>query len=481
MNGPIRRVAAVLFVAFALLILNVTYIQAIDTSRYRDNPLNSRVAASISGKERGLIVSADGTVLARSIANPDDPSRFTRTYPEGPAFAQVVGYSSLLFGDEGLERVYAEDLRSRRDLTLSDVITALMGKDLRPKSLQLTLDDSLQKMAFEALGERKGSVVAIDPSTGAVLAMVSTPSFDPEAMLAPNATVLRNLLLDDPDEPLANRSIGRTYPPGSTFKVIVAASAIENGVAGPDTDFLDPTEFPLPGSTSAIRNYERGPCVDGTHVTLDTAFRRSCNTIFAMLGLDLGAATLAETATSFGFGTSPVFELPVQTSFFPDPANLDGPALAQSAIGQRDVRATPFEMAMVSAAIANNGLLMQPYLVSRVVDASGTTIVERTPELLSRTVSAATATIVAQLMEGVVASGTGTRATVPNVRVAGKTGTAETSSGSPDVWFIAFAPVDSPTIALAVLVEGAGENATGGSVAAPIAQKILDFWLQGRT
>lgn len=480
MNGPIRRVATVLFVAFALLVLNVTYLQAIDTSRYRDNPLNPRVAASISGKERGLIVTAGGTVLARSIADPDDPSRFARRYPEGPAYAHVVGYSSLLFGDEGLERAYADQLRSRRDLTLSDVIAALMGRDLRPRSLELTLDDSLQAVAFEAMGEQKGSVVAIDPSTGAVLAMVSTPSFDPESMLASDAADLRAALLDDPDEPLANRSIARTYPPGSTFKVVVAASAVENGTAGPDTEFLDPTEVALPGSTGTIRNYDRGFCVDGTRVTFETAFRKSCNTIFAMLGLELGPATLAETATAFGFGASPLFELPVQPSSFPDPTDLDGPALAQSAIGQRDVRATPLEMAMVASAIANRGLLMQPYLVKRVVDASGTTVTEKTPELLSRTVSSATATIVAQLMEGVVASGTGTRATVPNVRVAGKTGTAETPSGSPDVWFIAFAPVESPTIALAVFVEGAGENATGGSVAAPIAQKILDFWLRGR-
>jgi peptidoglycan glycosyltransferase len=477
MNGPIRRVATFLFIAFALLVLNVTYIQAIDTSRYRDNPLNPRVAASITGKERGLIVTADGTVLARSIADPTDPSLFTRTYPEGAVFAQVVGYSSLLFGDEGLERVYADDLRSKRDLTLSDVIGALMGRDLRPKSLQLTLDDGLQNAAFEALGDHTGSIVAIDPTTGAVLAMVSTPSYDPGSMLLPDAADVRAALLADPNEPLANRAVARTFPPGSTFKVIVAASAIENGVAGPDTAFLDPSEFPLPGSTSSISNYEPGPCADGTKVTLETAFRRSCNTIFAMLGLDVGAATLNETSVSFGFDVPSAFELPTEQSFFPSPDDLDGPALAQSSIGQRDVRATPLEMATVAAAIANDGLLMQPYLVSRIIDAAGNTISEKTPELFGRAVSSATATIVAQMMEGVVASGTGTKATVPNIRVAGKTGTAETPSGSPDVWFIAFAPVEHPTIALAVLVEDAGENATGGSVAAPIAQKVLSYWL----
>jgi penicillin-binding protein A len=477
MNGPIRRVAAFLFVAFALLVLNVTYIQAIDTARYRDNPLNPRVAASLTGKERGLIVTSDGTVLARSIPDPTDPSRFTREYPQGPAYAQVVGYSSLLFGDEGLERVYADELRSRRDLTLSDVIDALMGRDLRPKSLELTLDSGLQQAAFEALEDREGAVVAIDPSTGAVLAMVSTPSYDPEVMLGPDATELRAALLDDPDEPLANRAIERTYPPGSTFKVLVAASAAENGIAGPNTVFDDPSEFPLPGTTSIIHNYEAGPCKDGTTVTLDYAFRNSCNTIFAMLGLQIGAQALYDTAFSFGFDQPAQFQLPTQQSFFPEPT-IDGPALAQSAIGQRDVRATPLEMAVVAAAVGNGGLMMQPFLVSRVVDATGSTLSETNPELQDRAVSSATATLVAQMMEGVVASGTGTRATVPNVRVAGKTGTAETGNGSPDVWFIGFAPVDNPTIALAVMIQDAGESATGGSVAAPVAGELLNYWLQ---
>jgi peptidoglycan glycosyltransferase len=467
-----------MLVAFGLLLLNVTYIQAIATSKYRDNPLNPRVAASISGKERGLIVTSDGTVLARSIADPDDPSRFAREYPEGAPYAQVVGFSSLLFGDEGLERVYADDLRSRSDLTLSDVINALMGRDLRPKSLELTLDNGLQHAAFDAMGDNVGAVVAIDPKTGAVLAMVSTPSYDPEVMLAPNAAELRNALLEDPNEPLANRAVSRTYAPGSTFKVVVASSAVENGVAGPTTSFDDPIEFPLPGSTSVIHNYDRRACVDGTAVTLAEAFRKSCNTIFAMLGLQIGADRLYDTAVSFSFDGPMRFDLPTQQSYFPDPSEVDAPALAQSSIGERDVRATPLEMAMVAAGIANNGDIMQPYLVGRVVDATGETLSEVTPELKTSAVSAATATIVSQMMEEVVASGTGTRATVPNVRVAGKTGTAESSTGSPAVWFIGFAPVDDPTIAIAVLVLNGGENATGGSVAAPIAGEILNYWLQ---
>lgn len=481
MNGPIRRLAIALFVGFAVLLVNVTYLQAIAADRYRDDPRNPRVAAALTGKERGLIVTADGTPVAISVANPNDPSRFIRRYPAGATYAHTVGYSSLLFGDEGLERVYAEELRSKRDLTLSDVIAALFGRDLRPKSLQLTLDAGLQQASFDALGGRRGAIVALRPSTGEVLAMVSSPGFDPASLLGPDAADVRSRLLDDPDEPLLNRAIGRTYPPASTFKVVVASAAVETGLAGPDSLFPDPTEVTLPSSTATIRNYDRGPCVDGTQVTLDTAFRRSCNTIFAMLGMELGAATLAETAQSFGFGIALPLELPVQPSVFP--TDLDEAALAQSAIGQRDVRATPFEMAAVAATVANGGLLMRPYLVQRVVDADGADVAVTEPEILARVVSPATAAIVAEMMEGVVASGTGTKATVPNVRVAGKTGTAENDEGPPDVWFIAFAPVEAPTIALAVLIEGggdAGENATGGSVAAPVARQVLEYWLQDR-
>ncbi len=478
MNRPMRRVTAFLFVAFAALLLNVTYIQAIATSKYRDSPLNPRVAASITGKERGLIVTADGTVLARSIADPSDPSRFTREYPQGAVYAQVVGYSSLLFGDEGLERAYADELRSRRDLTVSDLIDALMGRDLSPKSLELTLDNALQHAAYDALGDNVGAVVALDPQTGAVLAMASTPSFDPESMLAANAHTLREQLLADPKEPLVNKAIARTYPPASTFKVVVASSAVENGVAGPTTQFNDLAELPLEGSTSSIHNYGNGPCRDGTTVPLDVAFRYSCNTIFAMLGLQVGAPTLYETSLQFGFDAPVGLELSAEESYFPTPNELDGPALAQSSIGERDVKATPLEMAMVASSIAHEGVLMQPYLVSRIVDVSGQTLDQTTPQIRSEVVSSATATVVAQMMEGVVASGTGTRATVPNVRVAGKTGTTDAGSSSQAVWFIGFAPVDNPTIALAVVVLDAGENATGGTVAAPIAGNILNYWLQ---
>lgn len=483
MNQPVRRLAAALFIAFAVLILDVTYLQVVAGPRYRDDDRNPRVVASRTAKERGLILSADRQILAESVADPNDPQRFSRSYPERELYAHLVGFSSLNFGDDGLELLYADDLRSKRDLTVSDLLSALLGGDLRPKSIQLTVDHGLQQAAYAALDDQRGSVVAIRPDTGEVLAMVSRPSFDPNAFLTADAIVAREGLLADPTEPLANRSINRTYPPGSTFKVVVTGSAIESGAAGPDTLFPDPLELELPGTIEVIRNFDRQVCEDGEEVTLQTAFRRSCNTVFGLLGLQLGAETLFEAAEAFGFNQDLPLEIPVLDSVFPVPADFtnDLPALAQSAIGQRDVRATPLQMALIAAAIANDGIMMEPFLVSRIYDADGAAISEPEPELLQRAVSPSTAAIISDLMERVVASGTGTRATVPNVRVAGKTGTAETGVGPPHVWFIGFAPVEQPVIALAVLVESggeAGENATGGSVAAPIAQEILAYWVQ---
>lgn len=482
MNGPLRRLAAALFAALTLLILNVTYLQVVAGPSYRDDPRNPRVVASRTGKERGLILSADGTVLAESVADPADPQSFARRYPQGELYAHLVGFSSLNFGDDGLEKVYADDLRSKRDLTASDLISALLGGDLRPRSLQLTVDAALQEAAWEALGDQRGAVVAIRPSTGEILAMVSKPSFDPNVFLGSEAIPAREALLADLSEPLANRVTNRTYPPGSTFKVIDAGAAIESGAAGPETRFPDPIQLELPGTVEVIRNFDGDACGTGTDVSLEDAFRRSCNTIFGLLGLQLGAEQLWAQAEAFGFNQEIPFDLPVLASVFPSPSEFrdDLPALAQSAIGQRDVRATPLQMALTAVAVANGGLIMEPYLVARRFDADGRILAETEPELWQRAVSPSTADILTLLMERVVTSGTGTRATVPNVRVAGKTGTAETGLGPPHAWFIGFAPVERPSIAIAVLVEAggeAGENATGGSVAAPIAREVFTEWV----
>lgn len=481
MNGPIRRMASLLFIGFGLLLGALTWFQVIGADGYRSDPRNVRTAISISGKERGLIVTGDGTVLARSNPDPADPQAYQREYPEGATFAHVVGYTSRLVGDSGLESAYRNELRSRRDLTISDVIAALFGRDLRPENLLVTIDAELQRAAAAALEGSRGAVVAIEPSTGAVLAYVSSPGFDPNTFLGAAAVTNRQAVLDDPAEPIRDRAGTELYPPGSTFKAVVATTAVESGIAGPETTFDDPVVYELPGSTATIGNADGGACGDGVSVTLQTALVRSCNTIFAALSVRVGAAAIGQTATSFGFDRAIEFPWALAESSFPEPQlDADPAALAQSGIGERDVRVTPIQMAMVAAAIANDGEVLRPYIVSQVFDADGNAREVTESRVIGRAMSPATAVVMSQMMERVVTSGTGQQASITGVRVAGKTGTAVPEPGQPDVWFIGFAPVDSPQIAIAVMLEDGGplgESGTGGSVAAPIAGALMERYL----
>lgn len=481
MNGPIRRLAAGLFGALAALLLAVSWFQVVRADDLKNDALNPRPALSERGKERGVIVTRDGVIVARSVENPDDRGSFDREYPEGEAFAHVVGYASFLFGNNALEDAYATQLRSRRDLTISDLLAAVLGRDLRPQNIEITIDATLQRAALEALGENRGAVVAIDPATGAVLAAVSSPSFNPEDLLGEDAQESWDQALADPGEPLRDRATRELYAPGSTFKVVVAAAAQDTGRAGPGTEFPDPTEFELPGSESTISNFDGGPCNDGNSVTLLRAFVRSCNTVFADLAIRLGATDIGITAETLGFNQDLDYPWEIPHAVW-QTAELeaDPAALAQSGIGERDVRVTPLHMAMVAAAVANNGVAVNPYLVDRVFDADGETLESTTLTVLGRAMSANTASVIAQMMERVVTEGTGRRAAVPGVRVAGKTGTATGTGGFSNPWFIGFAPVENPTIALAVLIEGSpisGESATGGAIAAPIAAKVIETWL----
>lgn len=480
MNGPTRRLALVLFVGFAVLVAASSWFQVLGADRYRADPRNVRSTITLTEKERGLIVAGDGTVLARSNPVPDTPQTFARSYPEGPLFAHTVGYTTFLVGDVGLEAAFGNDLRSRQDLTISDLLAALFGRDLRPQNVQTTLQPRVQRAAYEALGNQRGAVVAIDPRSGAILGYVSTPSFDPNTVLGAEAVDVRQRLLDDSDQPLLDRAGQALYPPGSAFKTIVAAAAIETGVAGPETAFDDVAVFDLPGSDADIRNADGEPCSNGASVLLQTAFARSCNTVFADLAIQVGARTIDATATPLGFNREISFPWSIAISRFPtDELASDDAALGQSGLGERDVRATPLVMAMVAAAIANDGEVMHPRLIDQVFDYDGNTVEAFTPQRSGRAMSSATATVVTQMMERTVTDGTGTRAAVPGIRVAGKTGTAQGADG-PQVWFIGFAPVDDPVIALAVVVEGggaAGESGTGGSVAAPIAARIISSWL----
>ncbi|MDH3306400.1 MAG: penicillin-binding protein 2 [Acidimicrobiia bacterium] len=480
MNGPIRRLALVLLVGLALVLANVTYIQTIAGTGYRDDARNRRVLLSRAAKERGAIVDRAGEVLAASGENPDEQG-FLRVYPFGDLFAHPVGVSSLLFGDRSIERAYTTRLRSKQDLTISDMVAALLGRDLRPESLVLTLDAGLQRVADEAIGIQSGAIVALDPQTGAVLAYVSSPSFDPTTLLGPTAGPAGDTLVANPDEPLLDRISSATFAPGSTFKIVTTAAALELDLARPDTAFDNVTALELPGSTSTISNFDGGACGAGATVTLQTAFVRSCNTVFGQLAMDLGAGAMSQQATAFGFGLDIPFEWDVLDSVFPPPSAFenDVPALAQSGIGQRDVQATPLQMVLVVSAIANQGVIMEPYLVAQVLDANGAVVERTAPTEWQRAITPTTAQILSGLMTQVVSSGTGRSASVPGVQVAGKTGTAETG-GAPHAWFVGFAPADNPTIALVVIIQNggsAGDEATGGSVAAPIASRVFAEWL----
>lgn len=481
MNRPTRRLGIAILVGFAALAFMSTWVQVLAADTYRLDPRNARFNLAQSGKERGIIVSVDGVVLARSDPDPNTTGSFVRVYPEGAFFSHVVGYSSLLFGEQSIERAYSSDLRSRRDLTISDLLSVILGRDLRPLNLQLTIDAALQRLSLEALGGQAGAVVAIRPGTGEILAMVSSPAFDPNLLLGTGAAEQWQVWLDEPSRPLADRATRELYPPGSTFKTLVAAAAIENGLAAPETEFPDPAQFPLPGSTATISNASGEPCNNGVSTTLLQAFVRSCNTTFARLAIEVGAEPIGEIAGLFGFNTEVEFPWQMaESNFATDELSADPAALGQSGIGERDVRATPLQMAMVAAAIANQGQVMAPYLVGRVFDADGSEVEVTVPNPLSQALSTDTSLVMAQMMERVVTEGTGRQAAVPGIRVAGKTGTATGVDGNPHAWFIGFAPVDQPTIAVVVFVEAggeAGETASGGAVAAPIAAEVLGNWL----
>ncbi|MDA2978345.1 MAG: penicillin-binding protein 2 [Actinomycetota bacterium] len=482
MNVALRRAAYAMFAVFLLLAATTTYVQAINGPEYRDDPRNPRVIASRTGKERGPIVTSDRVVVAVSKQSSTDLTQFQREYPFSDLYAHTVGYTSALFGSRGLESTHGSDLTSDRDSTISGVLNGILGGDTRPRGLRLTIDHSLQTIAAEALGTQTGVVVAIDPHTGAILALVSYPSFDPNTLIGPNAGQAGLALENDPDEPLRNRATDETYAPGSVFKIITTASGLDTGLVSPSSEFDDPVELELPASQSTIKNSDGDVCRNGTQVSLEYAFVHSCNTTFAQLGMDIGGAQLGEATDRFGFNEVVPFDLRVLASFFPSDGSLDDnlPATAQSAIGQRDVQVTPLLIAMSGAAVANAGTMMTPYLVYDIFTSDGNVESSTVPNFWRRAMSPATASVLTDLMEQVVVSGTGRKAAVPGIRIAGKTGTAERSGQPPDAWFVGFGPVEpldgEQSIVVAVLVASGGEfgeSATGGSVAAPIAQKVL--------
>ncbi|MBB5787276.1 peptidoglycan D,D-transpeptidase FtsI family protein [Jiangella mangrovi] len=483
MNSPIRRISAGCLLLCIALLINATYVQAFWADDLNARSENRRVLLDEYSRERGPILLADDTPVAQSVPV-DDEYQFLRQYPGEAIYAPLTGYYSYTFGRTALERAQNDILSGDDDrLFVRRLIDLVTGEEPRGGAVRLTIDPAAQQAAWDGLTDEgfKGAVVAIDVQTGAILAMVSTPSYDPNPMASHSFEVqqeTRDALAADPDKPDLNRAIAQRLPPGSVFKLVTAAAALESGEFEPDTEVPGPADYDLPQSTRPLPNQNGEACLDGTP-TLTEALRISCNTAFAYLGNELGDDALREQAEKFGFGTQPLTndDMNAATSIFPpDP---DEPQTALSAIGQFDVQATPLQMAMVSAAIANDGVLMEPYLVREVSGPDLVSPIERTePEERTRAVSPETAEELTQMMVDVVENGTGENARIDGIEVAGKTGTAQSSPERPPyAWFTSFAPADEPSVAVAVVIEDAPDTARddigGGRLAAPIARAVM--------
>jgi peptidoglycan glycosyltransferase len=475
---PIRRVAIALLVLFAALAVATTYQQAVAGTDHRTDPRNPRVAFSLLSDRRGTIMTADGQVVARSVA---EDGSYRRVYPWGERYAHLVGYASALFGETGIERARSEDLRGPEPTSIEALMDRIFRGATGPRGIGLTVVHTIQTAAAAALGEETGAIVALDPSTGDILAYVSQPAFDPNTLLELTSVAAGEALTRDPQQPLVDRVSTVIYPPGSTFKVVTTTTGLETSIAFPDTLLLDPIALQLPGSTATITNYGGGVCNDGDTVSLDRAVAVSCNTAFASLGMEVGAEALVAAAEAAGFNREIPFALPTVASTIPDAGALDDLAvLAQTAIGGRDVRATPLLMALIAGALVNDGIVMAPHVVAEIVDPDGS-VTESHGSVWTTAMSPETAVTIAGMLEGAVTDGTGHRAAIDGATVGGKTGTAEVPDGPPHTWFMGFAVEPAGrTVAVAVLIESGGAlggNGTGGSVAAPVAQTVFEEWL----
>ncbi|HEY4624996.1 MAG TPA: penicillin-binding transpeptidase domain-containing protein [Blastococcus sp.] len=478
MNAPLRRVAISVLVLFTLLIVNVNYIQVVRSEELRNDPANTRVLAAEYDRERGAIVVA-GNAIAESVPS-EGRLKYLRQYPQGELYAAVTGYHSLIYNNSQLERA-ENDVLSGTDgrLALRRLADLFTGRDPAGGDVTLTLNPAVQEAAMAGLEGVTGAVVALDPSTGAILGMASTPSYDPGQLSTHDPAAIREywkkLNAEDRD-PRLNRAIGDNYPPGSLFKVIVAAAALEDGLT-PETVVAAPTELPLPNSSRVIPNFNGSSCSSTGQQPLIDALTISCNTAFAQLGMDLGEDRVREMAEAFGMNGE-TFDIPlrVQPSGIGDVA--DAAALAQTSIGQRDVRMTPLQAAMIAATVANGGTQMKPYLVEQ-VQAPDLTVIDSTqPEKWRQPISKEVAGQLTEMMTSVVDNGSGRAAQIPGVEVAGKTGTAQVSENVPDhTWFMGFAPAGDPKIAVAVFVANGG--GTGGERSAPIARQVMQAYLDG--
>jgi penicillin-binding protein A len=502
MERRIRRLGIALVLLFAVLFGQLAYVQVFAADDIKNHPANfSRQLIAEYNVQRGKILTADGLVLAESVPAPEGSRyRFERRYPQGDLYGYITGFYSRIYGRSALERSMNSYLSGdASELALSTFSDLFLGRQKRGGNIFVTVDPNLQEVARTALGANKGAVVAMDPRTGDVLALYSTPGFDPSELSSGSDPEMRRAwkrLNADPDKPLLALSHQELFLPGSSFKIVTASAALENGF-GPESQWPNPHRLTLPLTNEQLQNFGDDHCNGGSsQITLIEAFEESCNVTFAEVGLRLGAERLAAQARAYGLcGTLPPerttcdgqlinFELPFQNGRFPEPSYFErnDPLLAFSAIGLDNDLVNPMQMALMASAVANGGVMPQPRIVSEVRDSQGRVVREFAVRNVRRAISGSTAAKLTQMMIAVVNNGSGYRAAIPGIQVAGKTGTATNGEGrAPNAWFTAFAPAEAPRIAVSVIVlDGGnlGSEATGGQVAAPIVRAVIEAYLR---
>ena len=486
MNTPLRRLGYVIALMLVALMASTTGVQFFQAPSLNADARNVRTLYREYATDRGPIVVA-GESIAYSEPTEHELYSYQRIYSQGPLYAHLTGYFSVAFNSStGLER-YANDVLggTSDSLLMSRVQDLFTGRQPQGGSVELTIDPAVQQAIADALGNQRGAAVAIDPTTGAILGAYSSPSFDPNAIATHDRAAAEeawNALTADPNRPVDNRFAGSIqYPPGSTFKVVVAAAFLEQDQArGPDTLVPTPATLTLPQSTSVVHNPAQGSCGPSDEGPLLYALQESCNTTFVQLAIDLGWDEMNEMASALGFGRDLSIPNTITPSTYPQVAS--DAELGLTGMGQFEVKASVMQMAMVAAAVANDGVLMTPYLVSTERDADLAVVGTTQPTVFSEPFSADTAEDLTQMMTAVVAQGTGTPAQISGVTVAGKTGTAQTGNDqNQHAWMIAFAPAENPQVAVALVLENggdAGAGAYGGTAAGPLVADIIRAAIQ---
>ncbi|MDO4888527.1 MAG: penicillin-binding transpeptidase domain-containing protein [Actinomycetaceae bacterium] len=484
MNRPIRKLATLVFAMFLSLMLMASYVQFIQAPSLNADDRNVRSLYREYGTDRGPIIVGGESVV---VSTPSDgPYKYQREYKEGSTYAHVTGYFSTGLNSKwGIEKAENGVLGGSDSALAGQRLQQLIsGSQPQGGGVELTIDPATQKAAIQALNGQKGAVVALDPKTGAILAQVSYPSYDPNLLATSKSSEAKAnwaQLEGDENKPLVDRATGGDqYAPGSTFKMLTATAMLENQDLTPDSVIDTPDSYTPPDTSQSIENPGEASCGDGSgRSTLRQAFIQSCNTPFAQGGVNVGSDKMLEQAKKFGIGETFETPLKVSASRFPEPDSQA--ALAKDSIGQQDIRVTPMQMAMIGAAIANDGVVMEPHIVKQTLTRDLEVLSTTKPSEYSRAMSPQTAEYMQDMMVEDVKSGTGYRAAIDGIEVGGKTGTAEINSNTPPhVWFVSYAPADDPQIAVAVVVENAGHtgwSGDGGSVAAPIARQVMLAYL----